>query len=55
MTAMSGFSILEGITIEGVGAFTPPPSPCGNDECGWVELDLIHRCGLPDVIFEETK
>lgn len=43
------------IVIGGVGVFTPPPSPCGNPECGYVELDLIHVCGLPDELFEDKK
>lgn len=41
-------SIAEDIIIEGEGTFTPPPSPCGNPECGYEGLDLIHKCGLPD-------
>ena len=45
-------SLTEDIIVEGVGLVTPPPSPCGNPECGYVELDLIHECGLPDEIFE---
>lgn len=45
-------SLTEDITVIGVGEFTPPPSPCGNPECGYVELDLIHKCGLPDEPFE---
>lgn len=26
----------------GVGVFTPPPAPCGNPACRYVELDCIH-------------
>jgi len=26
----------------GVGAFTPPPAPCGNPECHYVEFDCVH-------------
>jgi hypothetical protein len=42
-------SHLSDIKVEGVGVFTPPPSPCGNPDCGWVELELIHseECEWP--------
>lgn len=41
-------SLTEDIIIEGVGMFTPPPSPCGNSDCGWVELDLVHVEDCPE-------
>ena len=29
-------SEMEGVTVKGEGTFTPPPSPCGDDRCGYV-------------------
>lgn len=26
----------------GVGEFTPPPAPCGNPLCRYVEFDCVH-------------
>lgn len=43
------------VSVGGVGVFTPPPSPCGNPECGWVELDLIHVCGLDDELYVDRS
>lgn len=51
--------ITEDIIIEGVGAFTPPPAPCGTDGCryvleyesgvevGWV-VRHVEDCDAPD-------
>lgn len=30
------------LKMGGVGVFTPPPAPCGNPECHYVEFDVIH-------------
>jgi len=35
-------AIQEGMTIHAVGVVTPPPPPCGNPDCGYVELQLVH-------------
>jgi hypothetical protein len=32
----------ENFKIEAYGTFVPPPSPCGNPECGYEDLDLVH-------------
>lgn len=45
---MTNISELTDIKIEGVGTFTPPPSPCGNPECGYVELELVHVEGCEE-------
>jgi hypothetical protein len=28
--------------VKAVGTFTPPPSPCGNPDCGYEGLVLVH-------------
>lgn len=28
--------------IEAYGSFTPPPSPCGNPDCGYEGIVLVH-------------
>jgi hypothetical protein len=32
----------EGFRVEASGSFTPPPSPCGNPDCGYEEIVLVH-------------
>jgi len=39
---MAAESIQDNFKVEGHGTFTPPPSPCGNPECGYQELILVH-------------
>lgn len=28
--------------IVGLGEYTPPPAPCGNPACHYVEFDCVH-------------
>ena len=34
--------------IHAVGTFTPPPAPCGGEDCRYVDLEVVHADTCPE-------
>ena len=41
--------------IEARGEFTPPPVPCGGDQCRWDGFDVVHTDDCTDNVRSTTQ